>query len=210
MSDKQLKDKTIKIKGKDYVMVKDRLIYFNETYTEGSIETKLISEPTNELIIIRAEVYPDATLRRRFTGYSQAIVGGSGVNATSALENAETSAVGRALAMMGIGVLDSVASADEINKSSSNTMKFATEKQIKWIRDTAHEVNDQLGDDNEVDTWVASILTVRPAQVPIFKVADAVNKLKEKPAPLPVPDIELSDGEVDEAIAKMESGELPY
>lgn len=212
MSDKQLKDKTIDIKGKKYVMVKDRLIYFNETYPNGSITTELVSEPTSELIIIKATVRPVADEKfRAFTGYSQAIVGGSGVNATSALENAETSAVGRALAMMGIGVLDSVASADEIKKSGSNNMRFATEKQIKWIRDTAHEVNDQLQSESDevIDEWVESILTVKPAQVPIFKVKDAIDKLKE-PVKIPEPDIELSDGELDEAIAKMESGKLPY
>ena len=47
--DKQLKDKTIKIKGKDYVMVKDRLIYFNDTYPNGSITTELVSDPTSSL-----------------------------------------------------------------------------------------------------------------------------------------------------------------
>lgn len=208
MSDKQLKNKTIKIKGKDYVMVKDRLIYFNETYPEGAIQTELISEPTSELIIIKATVYPDKSTRC-FTGYSQAIVGGSGVNATAALENCETSAVGRALAMMGIGVLDSVASADEINKSSNNTMKFATPKQIDWIRKTAHEVNDQLGGDEETDDWIETILTIRPAQVPIYKVKDAVDKLKEKPT-LPDPDIELTEEQMNEALDKLENGELPY
>jgi hypothetical protein len=40
------------------------------------------------------------------------------VNKTSALENCETSAVGRALAFMGIGVIDSIASVDEVNKTT--------------------------------------------------------------------------------------------
>jgi tetrahydromethanopterin S-methyltransferase subunit D len=40
------------------------------------------------------------------------------------LENAETSAVGRALAFMGIGVIDSIASVDEINKTTYNKTAF--------------------------------------------------------------------------------------
>ncbi len=180
MADKQLKDKTIDIHGKKYVMVKDRLIYFNDTYPDGSITTELVSEPTNDLIIIKATVKPGGNATQQtFTGYSQAIVGGTGVNATAALENCETSAVGRALAMMGIGVLDSVASADEINKSSSNTMKYATEKQIKWIRDTAFKLHGDLNGEEEIDEYIESVLTIRPDQVPIYKVKDAVDALKK-------------------------------
>lgn len=111
---------TINIKGKEYVQVKDRIIAFNENYPTGSITTDLVSSPDQKLIIIKAVVTPDvAKPERKFTGYSQAIHGGQGVNATAALENAETSAVGRALGMMGIGVLDSVASADEITKAQN-------------------------------------------------------------------------------------------
>lgn len=38
-TDKQLVDKAIDIKGKKYVLVSDRIIYFNETYPNGSIVT---------------------------------------------------------------------------------------------------------------------------------------------------------------------------
>ena len=116
---KDLKEKAIKIKGKDYVLVSDRIIYFNETYTNGSIETKLISEPSETMVVIKATVLPDVKQpERKFTGYSQAKWGDGYINKTSALENAETSAVGRALAMLGIGVIDSIASVDEIKKTT--------------------------------------------------------------------------------------------
>lgn len=117
---KDLKDKAINIKGKQYVMVSDRIIYFNETYPKGAIQTKLISSPEAQRVVVRAKVLPVATEQERyFTGLSQAVIGEGIVNKTAALENAETSAVGRALAMMGIGVIDSVASVDEINKAIS-------------------------------------------------------------------------------------------
>jgi len=119
--DKQLKSKAIKIQGKDYVLVSSRIVYFNEHYPNGYITTALVSEPTDTTVIIKAIVVPDVGVNERhFTGYSQAVIGEGMVNKTSALENAETSAVGRALAMMGIGVIDSVASADEMNKSTWN------------------------------------------------------------------------------------------
>lgn len=116
---KSLKDKAIEIKGKKYVLVSDRIVYFNQEYPQGFIQTKLLSNPESEHVVVKAKVTPDiAKLDRYFTGLSQAVIGQGMVNTTAALENAETSAVGRALAMMGIGVIDSVASVDEINKAT--------------------------------------------------------------------------------------------
>lgn len=114
-----LEDKAINIKGKKYVLVSDRVIYFNENYPDGSITTELISTPEAENIIIKATVKPND--KQVFTGYSQATIGDGYINKTSALENAETSAVGRALAFMGIGVIESIASIDEINKTTHPT-----------------------------------------------------------------------------------------
>jgi len=133
-ANKSLKDKAIKIQGKDYVLVSDRIIYFNENYPEGSITTQLISDPESDTIIVKATVTPgplvEATgLNRKFTGYSQAVKGAGFINKTLALENAETSAVGRALAMMGIGVIDSVASVDEINKAQGTDSEMVAKKQ---------------------------------------------------------------------------------
>ena len=119
MTDKTLKDKAIQFKGKAYVLVSDRVNYFNEVYPNGSIQTQLISEPKEDMVVVKAIVTPDTKEPRFFTGYSQAKWSdtSSFVNKTSALENCETSAVGRALAFMGIGVIDSIASVDEIKKA---------------------------------------------------------------------------------------------
>lgn len=115
---KDLKEKAINIKGKDYVQVANRILYFNDTYT-GSIKTSfevVDLKDDKQAYVVHAVVIPEEG--REFHGSSQAVIGEGYINKTSALENAETSAVGRALAMMGIGVIESVASADEINKSN--------------------------------------------------------------------------------------------
>lgn len=117
---KNLRQKAVKIKGKDYVLVSDRILAFNEGYPHGWINTELVSNPDSKTYIVKAIVTPDIERpERTFTGYSQATIGQGMVNQTAALENAETSAVGRALGMMGIGVLDSIASADEMVKAGA-------------------------------------------------------------------------------------------
>lgn len=126
--EKNLEKKAVNIQGKKYVLVADRIIYFNEHYPNGDIKTELVTHPTSERIVVKATVTPDVNRSERFfTGYSQAIIGQGPINRTAALENAETSAVGRALAMMGVGVIESVASADEVQKaitSRDETMPF--------------------------------------------------------------------------------------
>lgn len=120
---KSLVEKAIDFKGKKYVLVADRVLYFNETYPKGCITTELVSATDSNDVTMKAEVYPDGISGRMFTGYSQATWGEGYINQTSALENAETSAVGRALAFMGIGVIESIASIDEIKKTSYPTKK---------------------------------------------------------------------------------------
>lgn len=127
MQDKSLKDRAVSIKGRSYVLVSDRILYFNETYKEGSIITELLSTPDAKQVVMKATVSPDGV--RKYVGHSQAVVGVGMVNKTAALENAETSAVGRALAMMGIGVIDSVASVDEMRKATNDAYPDAPEEE---------------------------------------------------------------------------------
>ena len=183
MSDKSLKSKAIKIKGKDYVLVSYRVLFFNENYPNGSISTDYSFN--DGTYIVKAIITPDVDNDKRvFYGTSQATVGDGMVNKTAALENAETSAVGRALAMLGIGVLDSIASADEMNKATGSAgavrtgAKYATEKQIQWMRDTVRKYTEQDIETNEkVDKIIEEILTIKPENVPLFKVKDAVDRI---------------------------------
>ncbi len=125
--------KTVNIKGKEYVTVNERIRYFNEAYKNGTIRTKIISHEEGS-ILMKAIVIPDVENPKRvFTGYAQENKGKGMVNTTSYIENCETSAIGRALGFLGIGVETSIASADEVAKAvaSQNESGFIKEPQPK-------------------------------------------------------------------------------
>ena len=136
----ELKDKAIDIKGKKYVLVSDRVLYFNETYPNGCIQTVREYDAANDREIIKAVVCPDCSKPERiFTWYSQAKRWDGFINKSAALEQAETSAIWRALWFMGIWVIDAIASVDEIVKAE-NTAKQKKTYQSRFqkaIADTA-------------------------------------------------------------------------
>ena len=138
----ELRDKAIDIKGKQYVLVSDRVLYFNETYPNGCIITERLSNENME--IFKATVTPDVDKpERKFTWYSQAKWWEWFINKTAAMENAETSAVGRALAMMGIGVIDSIASADEMRKAEGSVSSWTIQKEVSKTDTQAKQADDK-------------------------------------------------------------------
>jgi len=110
--------KSIKIKGKDYVEVHERLMYFRTNYPKYSLTSEVI-EKTDTSILILATIKDDKD-RVLATGLAEEHKGSSFINKTSYVENAETSAWGRALGNLGIGLDTSVASADEVANAIAN------------------------------------------------------------------------------------------
>jgi len=105
--------KTVDIRGKEYVPVNVRIAAFNEAYPNGCIQTEV--EYQGDYVRVRAVAIPDVSVPvRHFTGHAEEDRTQGNINRTNATENAETSAIGRALGVMGIGILESVASADEV------------------------------------------------------------------------------------------------
>ena len=139
-----LRAKAIDIKGKKYVLIADRVLAFNEMYPNGSIITCLKSDIDSERVVFEAIILPDTKNPSRiFKAHSQAIWGDGYINKTSALENAETSAVGRALALMGIGIIDSIASADEIRKAEQTEQIQESNWRAKFLK-SCEEIKPKL------------------------------------------------------------------
>lgn len=115
--------KSIKIHGKDYVLVSERLRHFRTCgdYEGWAITTELISNEEGSCIIL-AKIR-DVTDRVLATGYARERDGDSHINQTSYIENCETSAIGRALASLGMGIDTSIASAEEVTNALLNQRK---------------------------------------------------------------------------------------
>ena len=102
------------IKDKKYLGVATRLGLLRKYFgTRAVISTKII-ENTEKRVLMKASIFIDRELVSN--GYSEQFRGSSMVNKTSALMNCETSAVGRALGLLGL-TNDNVASADEVKQA---------------------------------------------------------------------------------------------
>ncbi len=128
---------SIKIHGKDYVLVNSRIKKFrtDKKYNGFGFKTKKTVdewfENTNKKT---GEIFQDHRVEFKCviynenqivvsTGHAQELQSSSFINNTSHIENCETSAIGRALGNLGIGIDSSVASAEEVQNAQLNQPK---------------------------------------------------------------------------------------
>ena len=119
MANPQIKSQ--KIHGKSYAMVHDRVNYFRgeAMYKDLGIETELVHF-SEEHCVGRAFVRDkDNFILATGIAHEWKLDPKSAVNKTSFVENAETSAIGRALACLGIGTEDAYASAFEVESAKA-------------------------------------------------------------------------------------------
>lgn len=168
--------KTTDIKGKDYVEVNQRIKAFRQLFPDGFIRTELVSNEDGMCVIkayvgyyakrpLSKEGTSDGNILLTFdreiilaTGYAYEKEQSSYINKTSFIENCETSAVGRALGMLGIGIDTSVASAEEVENAIHQQEVMAEEgkKQTK-AKATEAKANDPKISHEQVEMAVQVI-----------------------------------------------------
>jgi hypothetical protein len=146
----------------DYETVEDRLSKFWKDYPDGRISTQII-EHTLQRFIVQAAIYrTEVDAQPWSTGFAEETVSTRGVNSTSALENCETSAIGRALANAGYASKGKRPSREEMSK-----VKAAEPKPF------AEKLADKITMPVEDDPWSTKAVTEAPT------AADAVDLVKE-------------------------------
>jgi len=118
--------KKINIKGNDYIPVNQKVLHFRQNF-KANIETELLEFDFREgFCVVKAIIKEGGTILASGLAHEFRDDATSFVNSTSFVENAETSAIGRALACLGIGIDDSYASADEVQRAQAMQKPKAT------------------------------------------------------------------------------------
>ena len=126
--------KTINIKGKNYITVNERLKHFRTepTFDGWQINEQLVHIDEKEGIF--KVTICDTKGVEMASAHSQEYRDSSYINKTSFVENGFTSALGRALGYLGIGIDTSIASANEVQNAVKNqdndNKKWLTEAQL--------------------------------------------------------------------------------
>jgi len=117
----------------DYETVEERLVKFWKEHPDGRISTTII-EHTLQRFIVQAAIYrTEVDANPWTTGYAEETVSTRGVNSTSALENCETSAIGRALANAGYASKGKRPSREEMAKVKATEPRGFAEKLTEKI-----------------------------------------------------------------------------
>lgn len=103
----------IKIHNKEYTTVPERIDQFREDHPDWTLKAHIVER--GDVILMKA-VVKNAEGKTVGVGHAEEVRGSSKINQTSALENCETSAWGRALAACGYGG-DQAASAEEVSQA---------------------------------------------------------------------------------------------
>jgi hypothetical protein len=149
----------VNIHGKQYETVALRVKKFREKHPHYRLLTE-IQHRDEECVVMLARIANEQG-EVLATGHSEEYRHTSQINKTSALENAETSAIGRALAALGLGGTE-FATADEVANAikqqgtitpTTGARERVDPKRRKQIEDTAILIKDALNDDRDVDAY---------------------------------------------------------
>lgn len=129
--------KTTPIKGKQYAEVNERIKAFRKLFPNGTISTEIVSlekEGDGTGVCVFKAIIMNENGAILATGHAYENEGSTFINKTSYIENAETSAVGRALGMLGIGIDTSVASFEEVSNAIRNQETEPTKETPKTAK----------------------------------------------------------------------------
>lgn len=130
--------KMLDLKGKDYAMVPERVTAFRKLFPDGFITTDIVHMSEDGTVVMmkaQAGYYKeDGSPVVLGSGMAKEVQGKGMVNGTSHIENCETSAVGRALGMIGLGINGGgICSAEELANAVTAQAQMKQEKKVEAL-----------------------------------------------------------------------------
>ena len=155
----------------DYETVEERLVKFWKDHPDGQIHTKVLEHTASRFIVEASIFRTEADPRPWTTGLAEETIQGRGVNATSALENCETSAIGRALANAGYATKGKRASREEMSKVKAKVevQNIVQETKAKM----AQTATEYVPVPKEEDPWTMQVAA------PVQTMEEAVEMVKD-------------------------------
>jgi hypothetical protein len=153
----------------DYETVEVRLEKFIKDFPDFRVETELVSFQ-NDRYIVKAWIYRTFADSTPFSsGLAEETISSRGVNATSALENCETSAIGRALANAGY---------------ASKGKRPSREEMVKATRAKLAEPKEHISVVNESDPWtIKTVAAPATSAEAVAIVKDIIGGTTDKDVP---------------------------
>jgi hypothetical protein len=132
-----MSDGIVDIRGKQYHTVQKRVVDFRKDHPGWAILTEVLTE--GDLVKVRAEIRDDQD-RVLAIGHAEEDRTLGNINKTSAVENAETSAVGRALAFLGYGGTY-IRSAEEMETAQYQAESMSHIEYVALVRERWDHIN---------------------------------------------------------------------
>jgi hypothetical protein len=159
----------------DYETVESRLEKWWKDYPDGRISTK-IEQATDTRYIVSAQLFKtEADAQAYSTGLASESVTDRGVNSTSALENCETSAIGRALANAGYAAKGKRASREEMTKVASYSAPGTRSRAVENVLRQSFAIDNKTDDPVQ---WNTDGVTLPVAPKPPLVCCDEGHTLK--------------------------------
>jgi len=166
----------VEIRGREYRTVAWRVQQFRERYPDWSIQTKVQSAAERVLVKATIRDHVGAVMA---TGYAEELRDSTNILTTSAVEVAETSAIGRCIAFACAGLAGSeIASADETENALAAQEQLEQLERLKAhneaVRDNiesivaikaylmndeysaAYEAMSEIPDDSKLSLWIST------------------------------------------------------
>lgn len=118
----------LNLKGKDYMMVGFRMVWFREIYPLGMMETEIVQLAETHAILKATISVPDAN--GNYVKLATATKREDQKHFPDFLEKAETGALGRALALAGFGTQFSLPEFEENNRLADSPLESVKKEQV--------------------------------------------------------------------------------